>query len=105
MKKEEILEKAKAEKNDEMESFFGDKSMLWVIAAMFACMCVFSFTRLEIGQPVEDHCATLGIAVAVGHIYRYIKTKKRESLVIGICFGAAGIVWTVLYFLKYFGVG
>ncbi len=34
MKKEEILEKARAEQSDEMEQHFNDKSMLWIIVAL-----------------------------------------------------------------------
>lgn len=104
MKKEEILEKARAEKNDEMENFIQDRSMIWVILAMFVCLCVFSYTKFEKELPVEDYTATLAIASATGNIYRFIKTKKRGYLISGIIFGAVGILWTVIYFCKYFGV-
>lgn len=104
MKKEEILEKARAEKSDEMERHVNDKSMLPIFIAIFVCLCVFSLTRLTRELPFEDYMATLDISVATGHFYRYGKTKKKESLVVGICFGIAGIIFTALYFVEFFGV-
>ena len=49
MKKEEILEKARAEQSDEMEQHFNDKSMLWIIIVLIVCCIVFSFTRFVQG--------------------------------------------------------
>lgn len=104
MKKDEILEKARAEKSDEMEQYFNNKSMFCIIIAMFVCLLVFSFTRLSREMPVEDYVATLDISIAVGYFYRYQKTKKTDSLVIGICFGAGGLIFAMIYFAKFFGV-
>ena len=104
MKKEEILEKARAERSDEMERYINDKSRMWVILAMLLCLCVFSFTRLKDNQPVEDYVATLDIASAVGNFYSFKKTGSRHYLFQGIAFGAAGLVFAVIYFAKYFGV-
>ena len=103
MRKDEILEKARAEKSDEMEQHFNDKSMFFIIIAMFLCLCLFSITRMVKDVPVEDYVATLDISIAAGHFYRYSKTKKAESLAIGICFGIAGIIFTAIYFAKFFG--
>lgn len=104
MKKDEILEKARAEKSDELEQHVQDKSMIWIIVAMFLCMTAFSFTRLERGESVEDYAATLAIAASVGNFYRYHKMKKLQNKVIGIVFAAVGLFWAILYFVKYFGV-
>lgn len=104
MRKDEILEKARAEKSDEMEQHFNDKSMFAIIIAMFVCFCVFSITRLVRDMPCEDYVAALDISIAAGHFYRYSKTKKAESLAIGICFGIAGIIFMAVYFAKFFGV-
>lgn len=103
MKKDEILEKARAEKSDEMEQFIQDKSMIWIIMAMFVCLCVFSYSKLERDMPIEDYAATLAIAASVGNIYRFIKTKRTHYIILGVIFGAVGIMWTVMYFCKYFG--
>ncbi len=103
MKKDEILAKAREEKSDEMENFIQDKSMIWIILAMFICLCVFSYTRLERNMQIEDYAATLNIAASVGCLYRFAKAKQRKNLILGIILGAAGIWFTVLYFLKYFG--
>lgn len=103
MKKEEILEKARAEQSDEMENFIHDRSMFWVILALFICLCVFSYTRLESEMPVEDYSATLAIAAATGNIYRFIKIKQRRYLCLGIIFGAVGILFSIMYFCKFLG--
>ncbi len=104
MRKDEILEKARAEKSDEMEQHINDKSMFFIIIAMFVCLCVFSITRLARDMLVEDYIATLDVSIAAGHFYRYSKTKKTESLAIAVCFGIAGIIFTAIYFVKFFGV-
>lgn len=103
MKKDEILAKARAEKSDEMENHIHDRSMIWIILAMFVCLCVFSFARLERDMPVEDYTATLCISLAVGNIYRFTKLKRRYYLMLGIVFAAVGILMAVIYFLKFFG--
>ncbi len=103
MKKDEILAKAHEEKTDEMENFVQDKSMKWIFMAMFICLCVFSYTRLERDMQIEDYAATLNIAASVGLIYRYVKAKQRQNLILGIILGTVGIGFAVLYFLKYFG--
>lgn len=104
MKKDEILEKARAEKYDEMENHIHDRSMIWIILAMFVCLCVFSYTRLERDMPVEDYTATLCISLAAGNIYRFTKLKSRHYLMLGIVFAAVGLLMAVIYFLKFFGV-
>lgn len=103
MKKDEILAKARAEKSDEMENHIHDRSMIWIILAMFVCLCVFSYGRLERDMPVEDYVATLNIAAAAGNIYRFVKLKDLHYLILGIIFAALGIFVAVIYFLKFFG--
>ncbi len=104
MKKEEILAKARAERSDEMERYINDKSRMWIILAMLLCLCVFSFTRFKDDQPVEDYAATINVASAVGNFYSFTKTKSRHYLFQGFAFGAAGLLFAVIYFAKYFGV-
>lgn len=104
MKKEEILERARAEQSDEMEQHFNDKSMLWIIIVLVVCCIVFSFTRLVRDQPVEDYLATINIAISVGSFYRYSKVKSYRYFFQGIAFGIGGVIFAVIYFCKYFGV-
>lgn len=104
MKKDEILSKARAEKSDEMEQFVQDKSTIWVILAMLICLIVFSYTRLQRNMQTEDYTATLCIAIAVGNFYRFAKAKNLHYLIQGIIFGTVGVLFAVIYFLKYFGV-
>lgn len=104
MKKEEILEKARAEQSDEMEQHYNDKSMLWIIVVLIVCCIVFSFTRLVKGQSVWDYIATINLAISVGSFYRYSKVKSDRYLFQGIAFGIAGVIFVMLYFADYFGV-
>lgn len=104
MKKEEILEKARAEQSDEMEQHFNDKSMLWIIVVLIVCCIVFSFTRLVRNQPFEDYLATINLAISVGSFYRCTKVRSYRYFFQGISFGAAGVLFVIVYFLKYFGV-
>lgn len=104
MKKDEILEKARAEKSNEMERHIQDKSMIWIIVAMFVCMTAFSFMRLERGEFIEDYAATLGIAASVGNFYQYHKMKKLPNKVLGAVFGAVGVFWAAIYCAKFLGV-
>ena len=103
MKKEEILEMARAEQSDEMEQHFNDKSMLWIIVALIVCCIVFSLTRLVQGQPVEDYLATITLAISVGSFYRCSKVKSSRYLFQGIAFGIGGAVFAAVYLCKFFG--
>lgn len=104
MKKEEILEKARAEQSDEMERHFNDKSMLWIVVALIVCCIVLSFIRLERDQPFEDYLATINPAISVGRFYRCTKVRSHRYFFQWISFGAAGVLFVIVYFLKYFGV-
>lgn len=104
MKKEEILERARAEQSDEMEQHFNDKSMLWIIVVLVVCCIVFSFTRLVQAQPVEDYLATINIAISVGSFYRCSKVKSYRYFFQGIAFGIGGVIFAIIYFCKFFGV-
>ena len=104
MKKEEILEKARAEQSDEMEQHFNDKSMLWIIIVLIVCCIVLSFTRFVQGQAVWDHVATINLAISVGSFYRCSKVKSYLYFFQGIAFGIAGVMFTLLYFAEFFGV-
>ena len=104
MKKEDILKKAQAEKNDEMEQYVNDKSMYLIFIAMFVCLSIFAITRFAEGMRIDDYIATLDIPISAGSLYRYRKTKAKEWLISGICFGLNGLIFAVIYFTKYFGV-
>ena len=103
MKKEEILERARAEQSDELEQHFNDKSMLWIIVALIVCCIVFSFIRLAQGQPVEDYLATINLANSVGCFYRCSKVKSYRYLIQGIAFGIGGVIFAAIFFCKFFG--
>lgn len=82
MEREEILKRAQGEKKDERELQIKDKSMMWSYIVMVMMAAIFSFVRSEQGLPVMDLCATVCGSVCAAMIYRYVKTKKAEHLII-----------------------
>ena len=84
MKREEILKLAQMEKNDEREVQVKDKSMMWSYTVMVIMAAVFSVIRSEQGLPMMDLCATVNGSVCAAMIYRFVKTKKKEHLVIAL---------------------
>lgn len=104
MKKEDILKKAQEEKNDEMERYVHDKSMYFILIAMFVCLSIFSFTRIAEGMKFYDYLATLEFSISAGNFYRYSKTKNKALLIDGILTLVSGIIFAAIYFANYFGV-
>ena len=81
--KEEILAKSR-KSGDEMEGVVKDKSMKWTYITMVFVAAIFAFIRSEQGLPMMDLCVTVTASVMVGMIYRFIKTKDKSCLIIGI---------------------
>lgn len=101
MNKEEILEKAQAEKRDEREVFLSDKSIRWTYLAIVLLTGIFTVVRGFRDQASPDLLATLCLSVSVGHIYRYIKTKDKFYLLVGICSCIVGAGSAVQFFIGY----
>lgn len=99
MNKEEILKKVQTENKDEMELQIRDKSIKWTYLALVISAAVFSFIRGEKGQPTMDLCATVGISVCVGQVYRYIKTKDKSCLLIA----SITLVVSIFAIIRYIG--
>lgn len=98
MNKEEILEKAKKEKQDEMVIQVRDKSITWTYIAMVLSAAVFAEIRASKGQPMMDLCVTVCVSVAVGQLYRYVKTKEKYCLLLGLITFFVGIAALVRFF-------
>ncbi|MBD5384778.1 MAG: hypothetical protein HDR72_07240 [Ruminococcaceae bacterium] len=98
MKKEEILEKARAEKKDEMENAVRDRSAVWMAIAMVIAAGFFVCMRGE-GEPVMDLAATVCFSVAVCCIYRFIRLKQISWLIMGIVLAALTVFATVRFFM------
>ena len=91
MNKEEILSKAKSENKDERELQVWDKSMRWTYLTMVIVAAVFAFIREMESQPIMDLCVTVCASVVVGQFYRFIKTKDKHCLMMGIIALIVGI--------------
>lgn len=101
MNKEEILQKAQKEGNDEMEIQIRDRSIRWTYLAMVIAAAIFSFIRSEQGYPVMDLTATVSISVCVGQLYRFIKGRDKASLLIALLMFAVSIFSTVRFTMGY----
>lgn len=84
MEREEILKRAQGEKLDERELQVKDKSIVWSYIVMVIMAAIFSFVRSEQGLPMMDLCATVSGSVCAAMIYRFIKTKNKEYLLISV---------------------
>ena len=84
MNREEILQKSRNEGFDEMEMQVRDKSMKLAYLVLLLSAAIFTFIRANNGQPTMDLCATISLSAFAGHMYRFIKTKKTNSLVIAV---------------------
>lgn len=100
MKKEEILEKARSEKKDEMENAVRDRSAVWLAIAMTAAAGFFVCMRGE-DEPVMDLAATVCFSVAVCCVYRFIRLRRIWYLIMGIVLAAMTVFATVRFFMGY----
>lgn len=97
MKKDEILEKARAEQSDEMEIAVRDRSAVWMSVAMAIAAGFFVCMRGE-DAPIADLGATVCFSMTVCMIYRFIRLKKLYYLITGIVLAAATVFLTVRFF-------
>ena len=106
--KEEILKKARDEKNDEYEKDVETKSINKSVIAIVILCCFFAFTKpifsdlagLEKGIPFFEFGAIILGFLSVNNYLIYKKTKKKENIVVTAGFGIAFIANTVLYFIS-----
>lgn len=99
MDREEILKKAQAEKQDELEIHVKDKSMLWSYIAMVIAAAVFSFIRSEQGLPMMDLTATVSFSVFANQMYRFVRTKERQYLLIAVIMAVVAVIATVRFMM------
>ncbi|MDO5346074.1 MAG: DUF6442 family protein [Lachnospiraceae bacterium] len=99
MNKEEILKKARQEKNDEMVTQVRDQSMKWTYIAMVLTAAFFSYIRDRQGLPMMDLCATVSISVCVGQFYRYWKTRDKGCLLIAVIMLVVSIFAAVRFYM------
>lgn len=99
MNKEEILQKSRNEKYDEMAVFTNDKSIKWTYIAMVLSAGIFAFIRGLNGEPILDLCATVSFSAFVGQLYRYIKMKDKGNLIIAAVMLVCCIFASVRFFM------
>lgn len=99
MNKDEILQKAQAEKRDEREMQIKDRSMMWSYLVMVLAAAIFSFIRSGQGLPMMDLSATVSASVCAGMTYRFIKTKAKENLILAVIMLLVAIIATVRFFM------
>ncbi len=97
MKKEEILAKARSEKNDEMKNAVRDRSAVWMAIAMTIAAGFFVCVREE-GEPIMDLTATVCFSTGVCCIYRFVRLKQISWLIMGIVLAAMTVFATVRFF-------
>ena len=98
MKKEEILEKARAEKSDEMENAVRDRSALWMAVAMVAAAVFFVCMRGK-DEPIMDLAAIVGFSGMVCCGYRFFKLKKPVYLISGLILAGITVFSTIRFFM------
>lgn len=101
MNREEILERAQKENQDEMEVRVRDQAMRWTYIVMVFAAAVFAFIRSERGDSMMDLCATICFSVAAGQLYRFIKMKGRDCLVLGLIALAMAVFAVVRFCMGY----
>lgn len=97
MDKAEILKKAQNEKDDELEIQVRYKSLMYSYVVMVIA-AVFSFILSKYGQPMLDLIATVSFSLFVCNAYRFVKTKEKIYLCLGlVMFGIAIVRFMIGY--------
>lgn len=99
MNREEILERSRNSRNDEMERQIKDKSFKWIYIVMTLAAAFFALIRGLHEQPIMDLCATVCFSVCAGNLYRAHWTRDKFSLRIGILMLIVGIAATIRFFM------
>lgn len=89
----------KSEKKDERELWVKDKPMMWSYIVMVLAAAIFSFIRSEQGLPMMDLSATVSASVFAGMIYRFVKTKNKEHLIIALMMLCVAVMATIRFFM------
>lgn len=97
MKKEEILAKARAEKNDEMEKAVRDRSAIWALLAETIAAGFFMCMRDE-GEPIMDLSAIVCFSTSVCMFYRFFKLKQIWYLLIGLLMTGLTVFAVIRFF-------
>ena len=81
MEKEEILQKARFEKDDELITHINNKA-LFIIMMLTVILSVFTAVRKAlIGEPAAEYFVISNAPLAAGFLFRLLKTGKNFNLV------------------------
>ena len=97
MNKEEILEKSRAEQKDERDIVIRDQSIRWTLMTMVVLSAVFAYLRATQGQTMMDLTVVVCGSVSVSFLYRYVKTKRKDLLVLGLVLLICAVVALVRF--------
>jgi len=84
MNKEEILEKGRSENKDERDEIIRDQSIKWTFMTMVLLSAMFAYLRAAQGQSVMDLTVVVCGSVSVSFLYRAVKTKRKDLLLLGL---------------------
>ena len=97
MNKEEILEKSRAEQKDERDIVIRDQSIRWTFMTMVVLSAVFAYLRAAQGQTMMGLTVVVCGSVSVSFLYRYVKTKREDLLVLGLVLLICAVVALVRF--------
>ena len=97
MNKEEILEKSRAEQKDKRDIVIRDQSIRWTFMTMVVLSAVFAYLRAAQGQTMMDLTVVVCGSVSVSFLYRYVKTKRKDLLVLGLVLLICAVVALVRF--------
>ena len=98
MNKEEVLQKGRAEHNDERDERVRDQSIRWTFMTMVVLSAIFAYLRAAQGQTMMDLTVVVCGSVSVSFLYRFFQTKRKDLLVLGLVILLCAIVALVRFF-------
>lgn len=101
MNREEILERSRKENVDEREVLVRDQSMRWTMLAMVVLSAIFAFIRESKGQSIMDLSVVLCGSCSVTFIYRFIKTRRKDCLVLGVISFIVAVLALIRFIMGY----
>ena len=101
MTKDEVLQKSRSENQDEREEVIRDKSIKWTMITMVLLSAVFAYLRAEQGQSMMDLTVVVCTSVSVSFLYRFLKTRRKYFLLLGLITLACAVLALVRFINGY----
>lgn len=84
MKKEEILQKAQLEKDDELITHINNKALFIIVILTVTLAAFTAIRKMLIGEPTSEYFVISNAPLASGFLFRLLKTKQKFNLVMFI---------------------